>query len=147
MVNRVIDDGQNVGACLALVKQLQTTFYEKKIIVMVSNGKAIVCALSLFESSVGSFNLTSKLIVLRASTVEILLDIFVEIMLTIELQLRICATGVGLTLTTANIVIFVEMSRTHGDLVQAEDRTHRIDKVLVHSKFLQSGIFLTSVWI
>lgn len=57
--------------------------------------------------------------------------------------LSIKAAGVGLTLTAASLVIFGEYSWTPSDLLQAEDRAHRIgqrDSVHVQYLHLQDSV-------
>lgn len=63
-----------------------------------------------------------------------------------EIQIIICsikAAGVGLTLTASSTVLFIEQPWTYADLVQCEDRCHRIgqkDNVTVYNALGQGSI-------
>lgn len=65
----------------------------------------------------------------EASSRQGLVNRFQEIESVKAAVLGIRAAGLGLSLTAASTVIFAEMSWTPGDLVQAEDRAHRIGQV------------------
>ena len=63
-----------------------------------------------------------------------------------EVKIIICsikAAGVGLTLTASSTVLFIEQPWTYADLVQCEDRCHRIgqkDNVTVYNSLGQGSI-------
>lgn len=63
-----------------------------------------------------------------------------------EVQVIICsikAAGVGITLTASSTVLFIEQPWTYADLVQCEDRCHRIgqkDNVTVYNALGQGSI-------
>ena len=62
--------------------------------------------------------------------------------------LAITAAGIGITLTAANTVFFVEMFWTPGSLIQAEDRAHRLGQTsaVTVTYFLAKGTIDDILW-